>query len=421
MLGCGTVGAAVARILLTQRDEIARRAGLEIDLVSIGVRDIKKARPEHIPPGLVRDDVEAMAADPSLDVLIETIGGTDPAKRLILEALARGKHVVTANKELIASDGVEIMSAAEASGTSILFEGSVAAGIPIVRPIKESLAGDRVSRVIGILNGTTNFMLTRMSDTGESFDEALAEADRLGFTEADPSADIDAHDAASKLAILASLAFDVQISADDVAREGIRTVSQADISAAHELGYEVKLVAVADVVDGEVSARVHPAMLPRTHPLASVREELNAVFVEAAEAGEIMFLGRGAGGAPTASAVVGDVVEAARNAASGIGDFAYPKRPAALRPPERSLVRYYLVLSVRDEPGVLAGIAGVFGRHGVSIASLRQEGSGDEATLVLITHAAPEKQHGEVFERLSDLESVKEVRSHMRVLGTAEG
>ncbi|MDQ4094911.1 MAG: homoserine dehydrogenase, partial [Actinomycetota bacterium] len=310
LLGLGTVGGDVARILLTRADEVEARAGLRIELARIAVRDPAKARAADIPPSLITDDAGAVVRDPSISVVVETIGGVDPAQRLISEALSAGKHVVTANKELIALAAADVMAAAEASGTTVLFEASVAGGIPIIRPMRESLAGDRVRRVMGIVNGTTNFILTRMSDTGGSFVDALAEADRLGYTEADPSADVDGYDAASKLAILASLAFGGQVVAGDVDREGIRKVMPDDVAAAHALGYEIKLVAVADVTEKGIAARVHPAMLPKTHPLAAVRNEFNAVFVEAEEAGELMFLGRGAGGAPTASAVVGDIVEA---------------------------------------------------------------------------------------------------------------
>lgn len=421
LLGCGTVGGAVAHVLTTRADEIERRAGLRIELAGVAVRDTTKDRWAGIPSDLLTGDATALAIDPGVDVVVETIGGIAPARELILSALRAGKHVVTANKELMAAAGAEIMGTAEECATSILFEGSVAGGIPIVRPIKESLAGDRVTRIMGILNGTTNFILTRMSDTGESFSDALAEADHRGFTESDPSADVDGHDAASKLAILASLAFDVQVFADDVEREGIRKVSSSDVAAAHELGYEVKLVAVADRTDSEIAARVHPAMLPQTHPLASVRDEFNAVFVEAADAGQLMFLGRGAGGEPTASAVVGDIIEAARNAASGSGDFAYPRERGTIRPPGSSPARYYIVCSVADQPGVLSAVAGIFAENHVSIASVRQEGVGDQASLMLITHAAPEEQHRKTFEGLARLPVVKSIDSRMRVLGTSEG
>lgn len=422
LLGCGVVGGSTARILLEDADDIARHAGVRIQLGRVAVRDPSKERTVELPAGLLTTDSESVVTDPSIDIVIETIGGVEPAKSLITKALEAKKHVVTANKELLALAAPEVMAAAQAAGTSVLFEASVAGGIPIIRPIRESLAGDTVHRIMGIVNGTTNFILTRMSDTGESFPDALAEADRLGYTEADPSADIDGHDAASKLAILASLAFDAQVVAEDVAREGIKDVTPEDIAAAHALGYEVKLLAVADDSDGQIAARVHPAMLPRTHPLASVRDVFNAVFLEATQAGELMFFGRGAGGGPTASAVVGDVIEAARAVATGASDFpVYASHPATIRPAGESLVRYYLVLSVADQPGVLSAVAGAFADNGVSISSVRQEGFGEEATLVLITHLAPEKRHNATIAELESLDAVDSIDSKMRVLGTIEG
>ncbi len=421
LLGLGTVGGDVARILLSRPDEIEGRAGLRIELARVAVRDLSKTRTVDVPTEMLTDDPSAVVNDPAIDIVVETIGGVDPARHLISDALAAGKHVVTANKELMALAAAEVMSAADTAGTTVMFEASVAGGIPIIRPMRESLAGDRVTRVMGILNGTTNFILTRMSDTGETFEDALAEADARGFTEADPSADIDGHDAASKLAILASLAFGGQVVAGDVEREGISSVKAVDVMAAHALGYEIKLVAVADVSDDGITARVHPAMLPQTHPLAAVRNEFNAVFVEAEEAGELMFLGRGAGGAPTASAVVGDIVEAARAARTGASGSGFPRDRARMRPSGRSPARYYVVLSVDDQPGVLSAVAGVFANHGVSISSVRQEGFGDEATLVLITHSAPEEAHAATFEDLARLDGVESMTSRMRVLGTTEG
>jgi homoserine dehydrogenase len=304
----------------------------------------------------------------------------------------------------------------------VLFEAAVGGGIPVIRSIREALAGDRLVRVTGIVNGTTNFILTRMSEEGMSFGEALAEAQGLGYAEADPTADVEGHDAASKLAILATLAFGARVVATDVRRQGITAVTAEDVAAAHDLGYEVKLLAVAELDDGQVAARVHPAMVPRTHPLASVREVFNAVFVEGEEVGELMLLGRGAGGPATASAVVGDIVEIARNLA--LGAPATPvdafRRDAVVRPPEQARVRYYLVLSVLDQSGVLAEVAGVFARHDVSIASVRQEGSGDEATLVLITHTSTEGRHQATFAGLAGLDVVKDVRSTIRVEGAPE-
>ena len=423
LLGCGIVGGATARILLEHRHELARRAGVEVELARVAVRSATKQREVDLDPEIVTTDAWEVVRDPSIDIVVEAIGGVEPALPLLLEAVASGKHVVTANKELLSTRGKDLLDAGEEARVDVLFEASVAGGIPIIRPMKESLAGDRVRRVMGIVNGTTNFILTRMTETGESFVEALAEAERLGYTELDPSADIEGFDAAAKLAILASIAFNARVVAGDVQRQGIAGVTQADIAAAHDLGYVVKLLAVAETEDGQISARVHPAMLPVTHPLAAVRDVFNAVFVEGEEVGELMFLGRGAGGAPTGSAVVGDVIEIARNIATGgrsPGCTCYHDR-ATIRPADQAPVRYYAVLSVLDQPGVLSAVAGVFARHDVSISSVRQEGSGDEATLVVITHTAPEGHHQSIFRDLHSLDAVKNVESTMRVEGAHEG
>lgn len=423
MLGCGVVGAATARILIDHARELETRAGVVIELAKVAVRDLAKDRSVGLSSETWTVDPSDVVNDPEIDVVVELIGGIEPARELILAAIRNGKHVVTANKELLAQLGPEVMIAAEDAGLDVLFEAAVGGGIPIIRPMKESLAGDRVHRVLGIVNGTTNFILTRMSETGVGFAEALAEADSLGYTESDPSADIDGFDAASKLAILASLAFGSRVVADDVHREGISKVSTDDIASAHDLGYEVKPLAVAEIQDGRVSASVHPAMVPKTHPLASVRDVFNAVFVEAEQVGELMFLGRGAGGGPTGSAVVGDLVEVARNiraGAKGIGS-SYYRSPADIRLQEEVPVRYYVLLSVADQPGVLAGVASVFARNGVSIASVRQEGSGDEATLMLITHTATDGAHSATFADLRAVEGVRAIESRMRVEGASEG
>ena len=423
MLGCGIVGGATVRLLREQRRELETRAGASIDVARIAVRSLAKPREVELSPDVLTTDPWSVVSDPSIDVVVEVMGGIEPARALIIQAAKNGKQVVTANKELLATLGADVMEATEEAGVDLLFETSVAGGIPIIRPMKESLAGDRVRRVMGIVNGTTNFILTRMSDTGVDFSEALSEAASLGYTELDPSADIEGFDAAAKLAILASLAFNARVVAGDVQREGIALVTPRDIEAAHDLGYEIKLLAVAELDEGEVAARVHPAMLPRTHPLASVRDVYNAVFVEAAEAGELMFFGRGAGGGPTASAVVGDIVEIVRNLTTGgrgPGCTCYHDR-AVIRAPDETNVRYYVVLSVMDQPGVLSAVAGVFADHGISIASVRQEGFGYEARLMLITHTGTEGQHAATFVALQALESVKTIESSMRVLGTPEG
>jgi homoserine dehydrogenase len=421
MLGCGTVGGATARLLRDHETEITARTGCKLGLVKIAVRDVAREREIDLPHEMFTPDVAAVVDDDDIDVVVETIGGIDPARELILRALANGKHVVTANKELLATHGTELMNEAARRSVDLLFEASVGGGIPIVRNMKESLAGDRVSRVMAIVNGTTNFILTRMSEGGLSFEAALAEAGSLGYTEADPSADIDGHDAAAKIAILASIAFAGRVRRSDVQTEGISGVSRADIAAAHDLGYEVKLLAVAESTGGGVSARVHPAMLPKTHPLAAVRDVFNAVFVEGEEVGELMFLGRGAGGAPTASAIVADLVEIARNIVSGGNSPGVGMgNDVSLLPHEEVRARYYLRLAVADEPGVLAAIAGSFAHNDISIASVRQEGRGDEAILVLITHAGSEGRHARTIAEIEALEVVKSVRSRIRVEGTQE-
>jgi homoserine dehydrogenase len=422
LLGLGIVGGATARILIERSEDLAQRAGARIELVSAAVKTLTKPREIELPDGLLTGDAWAVVNDPEVDVIVEAIGGIEPARDLILAAIKSGKHVVTANKELMSTLGREVMDAAEAAGVDVLFEASVGGGIPIIRPLKESLAGERVRRVMGIVNGTTNFILTRMSETGESFAEALVEAERLGYTELDPSADIEGFDAAAKLAILASLAFNARVVAGDVDRQGISRVTASDIQAAHELGYVVKLLAIAEEDGGQISAHVHPAMLPQIHPLAAVRDVFNAVFVEGDEVGELMFFGRGAGGGPTGTAVVGDLVEVVRNIVTGgrsPGCTCY-RDDARMRSPDEAKARYYIVLSVADQAGVLSSVAGVFAQHDVSIASVRQEGSGEEASLVLITHVASEGQHQLTLRDLATLPSVKSVDSTMRVVGTAE-
>ena len=422
LLGCGVVGGATLRILTRQQEELAVRAGARIEVVKVAVRDPARERDVDVAPGVFTSDPGEVTRDPSIQIVVEAMGGLEPTADLVIESIRSGKHVVTANKELLSTVGGEVLAAAAAHGVDVLFEASVGGGIPIIRPLRESLAGDRVHRVMGIVNGTTNFILTRMSETGESFADALAEAERLGYTEADPSADIDGHDAAAKLAILATLAFGSTVLAVDIQREGITSVTPDDIAAAHELGYEVKLVAVGEEEGGEIAVWVHPAMLPKTHPLAAVRGVFNAIFVEGDNVGELMFLGRGAGGAPTASAVASDVVEIARNIVSGgrsPSSAGYARR-ARMRPSAETDVRYYMVLSVLDQPGVLAAVAGAFAQHDISISSVRQEGTGDRATLMLITHLASQGRHEATFADLESLEVVKEIASKMRVEGTSE-
>ncbi|MGH2590559.1 MAG: homoserine dehydrogenase [Actinomycetota bacterium] len=417
MLGCGNVGAAVIRLLDEHRDDIARRAGCRLEVSKVAVRDPSKPREVPLEPSRFAADPMDVIDDPGVDIVCELIGGSEPAGSLVLAAFERDKPVVTANKELLAARGRELFDASDAKGLDLYFEAAVGGGIPLIRPLKESLTGERIRRVIGIVNGTTNFILTKMAEEGHAFEDALREAQRLGYAETDPSADVEGHDAAAKCAILASIAFNARVTASDVFREGISRVTTEDIEFAHRLGYVVKLLAIAEIGDDErIAVRVHPAMIPATHPLASVRDAFNAVFVEGGKVGELMFYGRGAGGDPTATAVVGDLVTVARNLiadARGIGCTCYYER--TIRPMAEVTGQYYILLRVEDRPGVLAEIASVFGSRDVSIKSVWQEGTGRDAQLVFVTHRAKEGAFQQAVSELRDLPAVEEVRSVLRV------
>ena len=418
LLGAGTVGTAVLRLLDEHAEDVARRVGRPIEVVQVAVRDPSGHRDLPLGPDRFTDDPLRVVRSDEVRVVVEVMGGIEPARTAILEALRLGKRVVTANKELLATHGPELFEAAATTGAGLHFEAAVGGGIPLIRPLIESLPGERLTRLLGIVNGTTNFVLTRMTEDGTSFDDALAEATRLGYAEPDPSDDLEGVDAAAKCAILASLAFDTRVTLDDVYREGIDRVTLEDVEFARRLGYVVKLLAVAELEDGEVAARVHPAMVPTDHPLAAVREAFNAVFVSGPNVGELMFYGRGAGGAPTAVAVVGDLVTAARLAGQDRPGVTFPWEPRrTIRPMERMESQYYLLLDVVDRPGVLAQVAGAFGRHRVSIRSVWQEGRGNEALLVLITHRANEGDLRGTLDDLRALDVVVEVRSVMRVEG----
>ncbi|GAA5121683.1 homoserine dehydrogenase [Haloechinothrix salitolerans] len=420
LLGCGTVGGEVARLLHEQADELAARAGAPVELAGIAVRRPDK-HPE-LPRHLLTSDAEALV-NSDVDVVVELIGGIDPVRKWLLSALHQGKSVVTANKALLAEYSAELSEAADASGADLYFEAAVAGAIPLLRPLRESLAGDRITRVLGIVNGTTNYILSAMDETGSGYAETLDEASRLGYAEADPTADVDGYDAASKAAILASLAFHTRVTAHDVHREGIGAIGAADIDAAKALGRTVKLLAICErVLDAEggesVSARVYPAMIPRSHQLAGVNGAFNAVYVEADAAGELMFFGHGAGGSPTASAVLGDLVAVARNRVLGgrgpreSAHAALPVRPMGMTP-----TRYHISLDVADKPGVLAQVALVFAEHDVSIAAVRQRDADSTASLVVVTHLAPDAALQSTVDDLAKLEVVREVISVMRVEG----
>lgn len=421
ILGCGNVGAALVRLLETNASLLTQRSGVRLEVTRVAVHNVAKEREVELPAGVLTHDAEALVADPRVDVVVEVIGGVEPARTLILGALKSGKPVVTANKELLANFGEELFEAAAYAGVDLLFEASVAGGIPLIRPLRESLAGERITRVMGIVNGTTNYVLTRMTEEGSSFSEAVAEAQALGYAERDPTADVEGYDAAAKAAIIASIAFGARVVAGDVSREGITDVTADDIQAAAELGYVVKLLAVAEEHDGAVGARVHPAMVPVDHPLASVRGSYNAVFVEGDAVGQLMLLGRGAGGGPTASAVLGDLVDAAKNLHAGargapVGTLV--RRP--IRPIDETASQFYISLDAADRPGVLASIAGVFGEHGVSIQSMQQKGQGDEARLIFVTHLAREAGLAATIHAVRDLDVVKRVGSVLRVVGGEE-
>jgi len=418
LLGCGNVGAALVGLLADRSDDIEARTGLRLELTRVAVRDVAKVRDVALPEGVLVDDAAAVVADPDVDVVVELIGGIEPARSLVLDALKAGKPVVTGNKALLADHGAELYAAADTAGVDLLFEAAVAGGIPLIRPLRESLVGEPVARVMGIVNGTTNYILTRMSEAGASYADALAEAQSLGYAEADPTADVEGYDAGAKAAIIASIAFGVNVVSSDVYHEGISKVTADDITYAHRLGYEVKLLAIAEQgPDGRVGVRVHPAMLPKAHPLATVREAFNAVFVEGDSVGQLMFYGRGAGGDPTASAVLGDLIDAASNLRSGTHASIGRLPRAELSPLDDVRCEYYLNLEVADKPGVLHAVAGVFAEHGVSIRSMEQEGMGDEARLVFITHDATEASMKATLRDLDGLDAVDRITSVIRVVG----
>jgi homoserine dehydrogenase len=422
LLGCGVVGAAVYRLLAEQSADLTARAGAALEVVGVAVRDPARPRAVAIEPGLITTDAAALVTRPDVDIVIELMGGIEPARTLLLAALNAGKSVVTANKALLASHSRVLHEAARRNGADIYYEAAVAGAIPLLRPLRESLAGDEVRRVLGIVNGTTNYILDRMDTSGADFTAALAEAQDLGYAEKDdPGTDVEGYDAAAKAAILASIAFHTEVTAADVHREGITGVTPADIASARTLGCVVKLLAICERSPGGVSARVHPAMIPREHPLAAVRGAYNAVFVEAESAGRLMFYGAGAGGQPTASAVLGDIVTVVRNRLAGLrGPDALTYAQLPLVPIGDALTRYYVQLDVADRPGVLAPIADAFAQQDVSIRAMRQEGRGDDANLLIVTHTAREDALAKTVASLSAMEAVRRVASVMRVEGEDE-
>ena len=421
LLGCGTVGASLCKLIDEQSDAIAERTGLKLAVVMVAVRDVSQSRDVPLDPSLFTNDSNSVIESPEVDVVVEVIGGIEPSKELILKALELGKPVVTANKELLAAHGDELYSLAKESEVDLLFEAAVAAAIPIMRPLRESLAGEPITRVMGIVNGTTNFILTKMTEENMPFKNALEEAQKLGYAESDPTADVEGHDAAAKAAIIASFAFGGQVTFSDVHVEGITKITPEDIGFAHRLNHCIKLLAIAEKqkIDGEdaLCVRVHPSMIPLTHPLATVRESFNAIFVEGDAMGELMFYGRGAGGAPTASAVLGDLIDAScnlkRSNSASIGEFKLMK----ISPIADLESQYFLEVEVDDQPGVLAQVATILGEHRVSIRSMEQEGLDSEARLIFITHKALERDFQSAIEALNELEAVRSVGTVLRVTG----
>jgi homoserine dehydrogenase len=419
VLGCGNVGAALVDLVGAQAAAIEARTGVRLEVARVAVRNLSAPREVQLPEGVLTRDAFDVVNDPSIDVVVEVIGGIEPARELITTALRNGKPVITANKELLANVGTELYAVADEAGVDLLFEAAVAGGIPVIRALRESLRGEPITRVMGIINGTTNFILTKMTEEGTDYTAALAEAQALGFAERDPTADVEGFDAGAKAAIIATIAFGSKVVAGDVYHEGISRVSAHDIAMATRLGYVVKLlgIAEADPVTHEIAVRVHPTMVPHHHPLASVRESYNAVFVEGSAVGSLMFYGRGAGGSPTASAVLGDVIDAAVNLANGthgaIGSFG----KAAIRPIDETSAEYLLSMDVADRPGVLHAVTGVFARHDVSIRAAEQEGLGPDARLVFITHTAREASMQATVRELRSLDVVRSVGSLLRVIG----
>ena len=421
MLGCGIVGAEVARLLKGDARELSTRSGAQLVLTKIAVRDLKAKR-AGVDASLLTSDSQSVVTDPEIDIVIEVMGGIDPARELILSAFAHGKSVVTANKALLATHGADLYSAADKAGVDLYYEAAVAGAIPILRPLRESLVGDHVKRIMGIVNGTTNYILTKMDEEGRAFDDVLAEAQALGYAEADPTADIEGFDAAAKAAILAGLAFHTRVTAADVHREGISAITATDVAVAKSMNHVIKLLAIAELTqDDKISVRVHPALISRTHPLAAVRDAFNAVFVEAQSAGELMYYGRGAGGAPTASAILGDLVAVARHRTGGaLGPRESDYADRAIGPIGQTKTQYLIRLNVADKSGVLAAIAQGFASENVSIQTVRQTGRGADAELIVVTHNATEQSLAATVKRLSQMEMVRSVESVIRVEGSVQ-
>ncbi len=419
VLGCGTVGTSFYQLITQQAAEIQRRTGLSLEITRVAVRDTSKTR-DGVDQRVLTGNPMEIVQSPDIDIVVETMGGVDRTRELVLAAFAAGKPVITANKELLALHMPELFIAAGEAGVDLELEASVAAGLPFIRALRESLIGEDITRVMGILNGTTNYMLSQMTENGADYGDVLAEAQRLGFAEADPTADVGGFDAGSKAAIIATLAFGESVRAGDVHIEGIESITSGDIANAAHLGYIIKLLGIVEKNDdGSVAARVHPALVPLDHPLASVRDSFNAVFVEGGGVDQVMFYGRGAGGHPTAAMMVGDTVNAAINLRSGCANSLGELSPATIRSIDDIKSAFYLNIDAVDQPGVLAEIAGVFGDRGVSIGSMEQEKADDgSARLVFITHSAIERNFRDTLDALEQLDVVKNIGQVLRVISS---
>ena len=417
VIGHGTVGAAFVKLVKQQSDTIAARSGVRLEIARVAVRKTA-THAGSLVADVLTQDADFVVSDPTVDLVVELMGGIDEARTLILKALASGKPVVTANKALIATHGAELFAAADKSGIDLLFEAAVCGGIPLIRPLRESLRGEPIRRVLGIVNGTTNYILTKMSEDGASYADALAGAQQLGYAEADPTADVEGLDAAAKISIIASIAFGANVVAGDVYSEGITKITAADIAIAHRLGYAVKLLAIAELEksSGSVSVRVHPAMVPHHHPLASVRDAFNAVVVDGEASGSLMFYGRGAGGDPTASSVLGDVIDAAINLNKGAHATLGVLTKAKLLPMAQTSCEYLIPLEVADKPGVLHAVTGIFANNNVSIRAAEQDGIGSGARLVFLTHMANEAAVQACIAQLRNLDVVMHVGALLRVI-----
>ena len=416
LLGFGTVGSAFASLLERQRSDIAARTGLEIFISQIAVRDITKERPNLDAKVTLTDEPNTVVTSSEVDVVVELVGGLDPSKDLIENALREGKPVITANKELLSKDGKSLFSIADQNKVDLLFEAAVAGGVPLIRVLRESLLGEPVEKVIGIVNGTTNYILSQMEEKGVPYDDALLEAQQLGYAESDPTADVTGQDAASKAAIIAMVAFGADICFDDVLFEGIEDITSSDMAFAQKAGATIKLLAMVTKSDDEIEARVYPAMLPNSHPLASVRDSFNAVFIEGKAVDNLMLFGRGAGGMPTASAVLGDVIDASLNLSKDTYRSIGKLEKVSLMHSDERKSSYYISVQVVDEPGVLADVASVFDGNRMSIESMEQEGLGREARLGFITHEAEENRLESTLTQLSDLSCVEKLGTIIRVL-----